>query len=114
MGKRRTRDTLTELSWSESTPTLQKTRKDAAVRNSAELKLRIFSSFFFLWETLPYALAGQHLCGAPSTNPNSEEDQEQSGGEHHLTGVRGRVPDGQGKGHRSSQAWRAQQAIGYI
>ena len=39
----RTRDTLTELSWSESTPTLQKTQKQAAVRHSAESKLRIFA-----------------------------------------------------------------------
>lgn len=53
---------------------------------------------------MPYALAGQHLGGATSTNPNSEEDHEQSGGKHHLTGVRRCVPDGQGKGHCASQA----------
>lgn len=62
---------------------------------------------------VPYALAGQHLGGATTTNPNSKEDHEQSGGKHHLTGVGRRVPDGQGKGHRASQSWRAQHGESY-
>lgn len=53
---------------------------------------------------LPNILAGQHLGGAAPTNPNCEEDHQQGGGKHHLTGVRRRVPDGQGKGHRASQS----------
>lgn len=50
-------------------------------------------------------LAGQHLGGATSANPNSEKDHEQSGGKHHLTGICGSIPDGEGEGHRTSQAW---------
>lgn len=61
---------------------------------------------------VPYALAGQHLCGAASANPNGEEDHEQRGGKHHLPGVCRRVPDGQGKGHRASQTWRAKHIEG--
>lgn len=49
-------------------------------------------------------LAGEHLSGATSTNPNGKEDHEQSGGKHHLASVCRRVPDGQGEGHRASQS----------
>ena len=52
---------------------------------------------------LPYVLAGKHLGGSASTDPYSEEDDEEGGCEHHLTGVGSRVPDGEGKSHRPTQ-----------
>lgn len=51
----------------------------------------------------PDVEAGQHGRGAPAEHPHREEDDEQGGAEHHLPGVRGRVTDGQGEGHGSSQ-----------
>lgn len=49
---------------------------------------------------------GQHGCGSPSKDPDSEEDDEQRGGEHHLTGVGGGVTDRQSERHRPSQPCR--------
>lgn len=44
---------------------------------------------------------GQHGCGSPTEYPDCEEDDKQRGGEHHLPGIGGSVPDSQGKRHSS-------------
>ena len=59
---------------------------------------------------VPNALAGEHLGGASSADPDGEEDHQQRGGEHHPASVGGRVPDGQGEGHRPAQSCRSHQA----
>lgn len=52
----------------------------------------------------PYIKPWQHgRCASPN-NPDSEEDDEQSGREHHLASIRCRVSDGQCKCHRSPEA----------
>lgn len=51
----------------------------------------------------PDVQAGQHGRGAPAENPDREEDDEERCAEHHLPGIGGRVADGQGKRHGSSQ-----------
>lgn len=60
------------------------------------------------WWALRYAHEGQHGHGASTADPHGEEDNQQGGGEHHLTGVCRRVADGQGEGHGAAQAWRSQ------
>lgn len=55
------------------------------------------------WLYSPDVQAGQHGRGAPTKNPHGEEDDEQRGAEHHLPGIGGRVTDGKGKCHGSSQ-----------
>lgn len=62
--------------------------------------------------TLPvlrYAHERQHGRSAPATDPHSEEDNQEGGRKHHLTGVSSCVPDRQGKGHRTTQAWRREE-----
>lgn len=54
----------------------------------------------------PDIQTGQHGRGAPTKNPHREEDDEERRAEHHLPGVGGRVTDGQGKRHGSSQPCR--------
>ncbi len=52
---------------------------------------------------------GQHRRRPTSKHPDGEEDDEQRGGEHHLAGVGGGVPDGQGERHRSTEPCRGSQ-----
>lgn len=47
---------------------------------------------------------GQHRRRSSTEHPHGEENDEQRGGEHHLPCVRRRVPNRQGKRHRSSQS----------
>src|SRR4029434_7339140 len=44
------------------------------------------------------------MGGAATKHPDGEEDDEECGGEHHLAGIGGSVPDGQRKSHCSSQS----------
>lgn len=55
---------------------------------------------------LPDVQPGQHWCCPTSEHPDSEENDEQRSGEHHLAGVGGCVADGQGERHRPAQTWR--------
>lgn len=55
---------------------------------------------------LPDVQPGQHGCGSTPEHPDSEENNEQRSGEHHLAGVGGCVADGQGERHRPTQTWR--------
>lgn len=72
------------------------------------------------WPYSPDIQAGQHGCGAPTKNPDSKENDEQRGAEHHLPGIGGRVTDGKGKCHGSSQPcerkgqWSSYQGQGSI
>lgn len=43
---------------------------------------------------LPDMKPRQHGCGPATKYPNSEKDDEQRCGEHHLAGVGGCIPDG--------------------
>lgn len=55
---------------------------------------------------LRYAHEGQHGHGASSTDPDREEDDQEGGWKHHLTGVSRCVSDRKSKGHRPTQTWR--------
>lgn len=72
------------------------------------------------WPYSPDIQAGQHGCGAPTKNPDGKENDEQRGAEHHLPGIGGRVTDGKGKCHGSSQPcerkgqWSSYQGQGSI
>lgn len=55
---------------------------------------------------VPDVKPGEHRCGSTTEHPHGEEDDKERGGEHHLSGVGGRVSYRQGKRHGSPQTWR--------
>lgn len=52
----------------------------------------------------PNVQAREHGSGAASKHPDSEEHDQQRRAEHHLPCISGRIPDGQGKSHGTTQA----------
>lgn len=62
----------------------------------------------------PDIQAGQHGRGATAENPHCKEDDEERRAEHHLPGVGGRVTNGQGKRHGSSQPCRGRDGGGAV
>lgn len=55
---------------------------------------------------LRYAHERQHRHRAAAADPDSEEDNQEGGWKHHLTGVSRCVSDWKGKGHCTTQTWR--------
>lgn len=81
---------------------------DSLLQNPASLSIKYVTSVTILSQRdWPDMEPGQHGRSSSTEYPDSEEDDEQRGGEHHLPGVRRRVTDRQRKRHRSSQTCNA-------
>lgn len=63
---------------------------------------------------LPYMQAWQHGSGATTKYPHSKKHNQKCGAEHHLSCISGSIANGQGKGHRTTKAYREQKYFQYF